>query len=117
MDDDIESINVVPLVDADAALLTIVLTTATFGHGPHPVDLAQSTQVATAVVEPVVITLTRDLQVYVNDQPTAHLSVALAGFSPCKPWLCVPTVRWPDHLVCGPHQGLGLERVALEPRP
>lgn len=118
MDDDIESINVVPLVDVMLVLLTIVLTTATFvATGRIPVDLAQSTQAATAAAEPVVITLTRDLRLYVNDQPAEHLSAALAGLSPAQ----AVAVR-ADGALALTHlvdlvdriKALGFERVALE---
>lgn len=118
MDDDIESINVVPLVDVMLVLLTIVLTTATFvATGRIPVDLAQSTQAAATVAEPVVITLTHDLRLYVNDQPAEHLSAALAGFSPAQ----AVAVR-ADGAVTLTHlvdlvdriKALGFERVALE---
>lgn len=118
MDDDIESINVVPLVDVMLVLLTIVLTTATFvATGRIPVDLAQSTQAAATVAEPVVITLTHDLRLYVNDQPAEHLSVALAGFSTAQ----AVAVR-ADGALALTHlvslvdriKALGFERVALE---
>jgi biopolymer transport protein ExbD len=82
MDDDIESINVVPLVDVMLVLLTIVLTTASFVATGHiPVHLANSTQAAAAPAVPVVITLTRDLQLYVNDQAVSDIAPALVGFS------------------------------------
>jgi biopolymer transport protein ExbD len=55
-EDDIDSINVVPLVDVMLVLLTIVLTTATFVvTGRIPVVLAQSAQSAPALPAPVVL--------------------------------------------------------------
>ena len=82
MDEDIESINVIPLVDVMLVLLTIVLTTATFVvTGRIPVDLAQSAHSAPATAAPVVLTLTRDKELYLNDARVAELEQALAAFA------------------------------------
>lgn len=81
MDEDIDSINVVPLVDVMLVLLTIVLMTATFiATGRIPVDLAVAPHAATARETPVIVTLTLDKDIFVNDQPAPDLSAALATF-------------------------------------
>lgn len=80
MDEDIDTINVVPLVDVMLVLLTIVLTTATFiATGRIPVDLAQARHAAPARAAPVVLTLTLQGQVYFNDRPIPDLAAALAA--------------------------------------
>ena len=81
MDEDIESINVVPLVDVMLVLLTIVLTTATFVvTGRIPVDLAQAAQAAPTQPAPVVLTLTSHKVLYLNDERVDDLAPALACF-------------------------------------
>lgn len=120
MDEDIESINVVPLVDVMLVLLTIVLTTATFVvTGRIPVDLAQSAQSAPATPAPVVLTLTRDKVLYLNDTRVAELEQALAAFEREQP----VTVRADGALVLTDFvelvdrvKALGFEKVALEVR-
>ncbi|MFZ5483380.1 MAG: biopolymer transporter ExbD [Pseudomonadota bacterium] len=80
MDDDIDGINVVPLVDVMLVLLTIVLTTATFiATGRIPVDLAEARHAPAARDTPVFVTLTLHRAVYVNDQPAPDLTAALAA--------------------------------------
>ena len=82
MDEDIDAINVVPLVDVMLVLLTIVLTTATFiATGRIPVDLAKASQVAPHQESPVILTLTLHRLLYLNDQPVSELSSALANTS------------------------------------
>ncbi len=120
MDEDIESINVVPLVDVMLVLLTVVLTTATFVvTGRIPVDLAQSAQSAPATPAPVVLTLTRDKVLYLNDTRVAELEQALAAFQREQP----VTVRADGALVLTDFvelvdrvKALGFEKVALEVR-
>lgn len=61
-------INVIPLVDVMLVLLVIVLTTATFiSTGQIPVDLAKATEAADRKDVPVVITLTSQGEMYLND--------------------------------------------------
>lgn len=68
MDDELNQINVIPLVDVMLVLLVIVLTTATFiSTGQIPVDLAKATEVADRKDVPVVITLTSQGELYLND--------------------------------------------------
>jgi len=70
MDREIDQINVIPLVDVMLVLLVIVLTTATFIQtGQIPVDLAKSKQAGDRHDVPVVITLTADGKLFMNDKP------------------------------------------------
>ena len=80
-EEDMDAINIVPLLDIMLVLLTIVLTTATFvASGRIPVDLAKSGQAATtAQTESLVITMTAERTFFLNDQPIPDLVVALAG--------------------------------------
>lgn len=120
MDEDIESINVIPLVDVMLVLLTIVLTTATFVvTGRIPVDLAQSAHSAPATTAPVVLTLTRDKELYLNDARVAELEQALAAFARDQS----VTVRADGGLVLTDFvelvdrvKALGFQKVALEVR-
>lgn len=68
MDEELNQINVIPLVDVMLVLLVIVLTTATFiSTGQIPVDLAKATEAADRKDVPVVITLTSQGEMYLND--------------------------------------------------
>jgi biopolymer transport protein ExbD len=68
MDDELNQINVIPLVDVMLVLLVIVLTTATFiSTGQIPVDLAKATEAADRKDVTVVITLTSQGEMYLND--------------------------------------------------
>ena len=80
-EEDMDAINIVPLLDIMLVLLTIVLTTATFvASGRIPVDLAKSGQAATtAQTESLVITMTAERIFFLNDQPIPDLVAALAG--------------------------------------
>ena len=70
MDRELNQINVIPLVDVMLVLLVIVLTTATFIQtGQIPVDLAKSKQAGDRRDVPLVITLTADGRVFMNDKP------------------------------------------------
>ena len=80
MDEEIDSINVIPLVDIMLVLLTIVLTTATFIVTGHiPVDLAQATHAEPSRHSPVVLTLTLQREVYLNDRPVDDLVAAMTA--------------------------------------
>ena len=79
-EEDMDAINIVPLLDIMLVLLTIVLTTATFVvNGRIPVDLAQSGAAAPAQSAPLVITMTEQRSYYINDQPASDLATALSG--------------------------------------
>lgn len=80
MDEEIASINVIPLVDIMLVLLTIVLTTATFiVTGRIPVDLARASHASASQTSPLVLTLTLDQQVFLNDHPVSDLATSLAS--------------------------------------
>ena len=83
---EMDDINIVPLVDVMLVLLTIVLTTATFVvNGRIPVDLAQSAAAAPATPAPLVLTLTEHHVLYLNDQPVTDLSQALQAHPTATP--------------------------------
>lgn len=84
MDRELDQINVIPLVDVMLVLLVIVLTTATFiSTGQVPVNLAKAKEVGDRRDVPIVITLTADNKLYVNDHPVEQggLSSALSSQS------------------------------------
>ena len=67
---DIDQINVIPLVDVMLGLLVIVLTTATFiTTGQVPVQLAKAKESEDRKDVPLVITLTAEGSLFMNDQP------------------------------------------------
>lgn len=67
---DIDQINVIPLVDVMLVLLVIVLTTATFiTTGQVPVELAKAKESGDRKDVPLVITLTAEGSLFMNDQP------------------------------------------------
>jgi biopolymer transport protein ExbD len=77
---DIDQINVIPLVDVMLVLLVIVLTTATFiSSGQIPVNLAKAKEVGTRTDAPIIITLTADGTLFLNDRtiPEGGLKGAL----------------------------------------
>jgi biopolymer transport protein ExbD len=70
MKQDIDQINVIPLVDVMLVLLVIVLTTATFiSTGQIPVNLAKAKAVSDRTDVPIVITLTSEGSLFINDTP------------------------------------------------
>lgn len=84
MDRELDQINVIPLVDVMLVLLVIVLTTATFiSTGQVPVNLAKAKEVSDRRDVPIVITLTADSKLFVNDHPVEQggLSSALSSQS------------------------------------
>ncbi len=81
MQRDIDQINVIPLVDVMLVLLVIVLTTATFiSSGQIPVNLAKAKEVGVHKEAPIVITLTADGALFLNNRtvPEGGLQGALA---------------------------------------
>lgn len=81
MDREFDQINVIPLVDVMLVLLVIVLTTATFiSSGQIPVNLAKAKEVSDKKDVPIVITLTADGKLYLNDHSVEEggLPTALA---------------------------------------
>ncbi len=84
MERDIDQINVIPLVDVMLVLLVIVLTTATFiSTGQIPVNLAKAKAVGDRKDVPVIITLTSEGNLFLNDQPVPNgeLETALLSHS------------------------------------
>jgi biopolymer transport protein ExbD len=80
MQRDIDQINVIPLVDVMLVLLVIVLTTATFiSSGQIPVNLAKAKESGSRSNAPIVITLTADGALFLNDRtiPEGGLKGAL----------------------------------------
>ncbi len=72
MEREIAQINVIPLVDVMLVLLVIVLTTATFiTTGTVPVDLTKAKEAGDRQDVPLVITLTGEGRLYLNDRPVA----------------------------------------------
>jgi biopolymer transport protein ExbD len=70
MEREIDQINVIPLVDVMLVLLVIVMTTATFITTGHiPVDLAKAKEAGDRKDVPLVITLSADGGLFLNDQP------------------------------------------------
>jgi len=73
MERELNQINVIPLVDVMLVLLVIVLTTATFiSTGQVPVELAKAKSASEHKDVPLVITLTADGQLFLNDQPVVN---------------------------------------------
>lgn len=72
MKQEIDQINVIPLVDVMLVLLVIVLTTATFiSTGQIPVNLAKAKAVSDRKDIPIIITLTSEGGLFINDKPVA----------------------------------------------
>ena len=70
MERELNQINVIPLVDVMLVLLVIVLTTATFiSTGQVPVELAKAKEAGEHKDVPLVITMTADGRLFLNDQP------------------------------------------------
>jgi len=73
MERELNQINVIPLVDVMLVLLVIVLTTATFiTTGQIPVDLAKAKESGDHRDAPLIITLTADGRLFMNDQPVSQ---------------------------------------------
>ena len=70
MEREVNQINVIPLVDVMLVLLVIVLTTATFiSTGQIPVNLAKAKEAGDRKDVPLVVTLTANGELYLNDRP------------------------------------------------
>jgi len=73
MEREMDQINVIPLVDVMLVLLVIVLTTATFITTGHiPVDLAKAKEAGDRKDVPLVITLSADGSLFLNDQAVSQ---------------------------------------------
>lgn len=70
MDHEVNQINVIPLVDVMLVLLVIVLTTATFiSTGQVPVNLAKAKETSARKDAPIVVTMTAEGGLFLNDRP------------------------------------------------
>jgi biopolymer transport protein ExbD len=73
MEREMDQINVIPLVDVMLVLLVIVMTTATFITTGHiPVDLAKAKEAGDRKDVPLVITLSADGGLFLNDQSVSQ---------------------------------------------
>ncbi len=120
MDRELNQINVIPLVDVMLVLLVIVLTTATFiTTGQIPVDLAKSKEAGDRKDVPLVITLTSDGHLFLNDSPvpdnglggalSAHPRESLVVVRADKVTILERFVQVVDEI-----KGLGFGQVSLE---
>jgi biopolymer transport protein ExbD len=120
MQRDIDQINVIPLVDVMLVLLVIVLTTATFiSSGQIPVNLAKAKEVGDRKDAPIVITLTADGALFLNDRAVPE--GGLQGLLAAEPRESAVIVR-ADKVtvlerfvsVVDEVRGLGFQQVSLE---
>ena len=120
MQQDIDQINVIPLVDVMLVLLVIVLTTATFiSSGQIPVNLAKAKAVGDRQETPVVITLTADGALFLNNHAVSE--GGLQGALAAEPRESAVVVR-ADKVtllerfvsVVDEVRGLGFQQVSLE---
>lgn len=94
MERNIDQINVIPLVDVMLVLLVIVLTTATFiSTGQIPVNLAKAKEVSDHKDVPIVISLTADGNLFLNDArfPPEVSPPSWAPGLANRPWSCERT--------------------------
>ncbi|NGZ02895.1 MAG: biopolymer transporter ExbD [Nitrospira sp. WS238] len=120
MEREVNQINVIPLVDVMLVLLVIVLTTATFiSTGQIPVNLAKAKEAGDRKDVPVVVTLTANGDLFLNDQPVpadglktvllAHPRESLVVVRADKVTLLERFVSVVDEI-----RGLGFQSVSLE---
>ena len=120
MERELDQINVIPLVDVMLVLLVIVLTTATFiTTGQIPVELAKAKESSDRKDVPLVITLTSDGRLFLNDQPvtadglksglTSHPRESLVLVRADKVTVLERFVQVVDDV-----RGLGFKQVSLE---
>jgi biopolymer transport protein ExbD len=120
MEREVNQINVIPLVDVMLVLLVIVLTTATFiSTGQIPVNLAKAKEAGDRKDVPVVVTLTANGDLFLNDQPIpadglktvllAHPRESLVVVRADKVTVLERFVAVVDEI-----RGLGFQSVSLE---
>ena len=120
MEREVNQINVIPLVDVMLVLLVIVLTTATFiSTGQIPVNLAKAKEAGDHKDVPVVVTLTANGDLFLNDRPVpadglktmrlAHPRESLVVVRADKVTLLERFVSVVDEI-----RGLGFQSVSLE---
>jgi biopolymer transport protein ExbD len=120
MEREVNQINVIPLVDVMLVLLVIVLTTATFiSTGQIPVNLAKAKEAGDRKDVPVVVTLTANGDLFLNDRPIpadglktvllAHPRESLVVVRADKVTMLERFVAVVDEI-----RGLGFQSVSLE---
>jgi biopolymer transport protein ExbD len=120
MERELDQINVIPLVDVMLVLLVIVLTTATFiSTGQIPVDLAKAKEAGDRQDTPLVVTLTSDGQLFMNDQPVGEEGLQTALASQPRQSLVVVradrvTILEKFVKVVDDIRGMGFQQVSLE---
>ena len=120
MERELDQINVIPLVDVMLVLLVIVLTTATFiTTGQIPVDLPTAKQAGDRRDVPLVITLSADGTLYLNDQPLTVEGLASALALRTRESLVVVRADRTTLLerfvqVVDEVRGLGFQQISLE---
>jgi biopolymer transport protein ExbD len=101
-------------------LLVIVLTTATFiSTGQIPVDLAKAKEAGDRQDTPLVVTLTSDGQLFMNDQPVGEEGLQTALASQPRQSLVVVradrvTILEKFVKVVDDIRGMGFQQVSLE---
>jgi biopolymer transport protein ExbD len=120
MERELDQINVIPLVDVMLVLLVIVLTTATFiSTGQIPVDLAKAKEAGDRQDTPLVVTLTADGNLFMNDQPVGEEGLKAALASQSRHSLVVVradrvTILERFVKVVDDIRGMGFQQVSLE---
>ncbi|MGD9850597.1 MAG: ExbD/TolR family protein [Nitrospirales bacterium] len=120
MERELNQINVIPLVDVMLVLLVIVMTTATFiTTGQIPVDLAKAKESGTRKDTPLVVTLTAEGKIFLNDRPMNRPDLLLALQSHAKDSLILVRAdrvivleRFVE--VVDEVRGIGFEHISLE---
>ncbi|HEU4684078.1 MAG TPA: biopolymer transporter ExbD [Nitrospira sp.] len=120
MEREIDQINVIPLVDVMLVLLVIVLTTATFiSMGHIPVNLAKAKETGDRKDVPIVITMTAEGKLFLNDRPVEEGSLRSAlSVHPLDSAVVVRadkvTILERFVTVVDEIRGLGFQHVSLE---
>lgn len=120
MERDINQINVIPLVDVMLVLLVIVLTTATFiSTGQVPVNLAKAKETSARQDAPIVVTLTAEGSLFLNDRAVEEggLSSLLRTYQKESPVVVrADRVTLLERFVglVDEIRGLGFQKVSLE---
>jgi biopolymer transport protein ExbD len=120
MERELNQINVIPLVDVMLVLLVIVMTTATFiTTGQIPVELAKAKETGTRKDTPLVITMTAEGQIFLNDRPMTRPDLVLTLQSHARDSLILVRAdrvivleRFVE--VVDEVRGLGFEQISLE---
>ena len=120
MEREVNQINVIPLVDVMLVLLVIVLTTATFiTTGQIPVNLAKASTASDRQDRPLIVTVTADGRVFVEERPITEeeLDLVLASRPRHSPVLvrADKTTRLERFVgIVDRIRGLGFQQVSLE---